>query len=448
VPTFTVYNELTVLLTATLAAVGLLLLLDRGGPWPSTRGWLRRALDRVVAPSTVDRFPGWPIAAAVAAGYSVITGFDLATGLYNCHGTGGAADLVGLLHSGRAFWSGANPFTVPDCGSPITVPYGLAAVLLDALGSLGGAAGISAVWGTVAVAVVPLVWWLGGRDRLYLTLAVALSPIYFPLVSSQIDGASNAIVPVTVLLTLLLLRRSEPLAQAIGGFLSSARFPTLVPVVASAGPGRRRWVAGVTGLAAFAAVTGVAYARWGSAFYSVVFASQLGRRSFSLNLYGVLLDHGALPSATWIEGLQAALLLAVTGYAFFRATSPLRAAAIGLTGFALLTPFLSFSILVSLLPVALVGARARWWLWGIAVVGPMNYDLALNVLAWDRGFYLPTDLLDVLLTALLLGLLIDLVREADPVGRTGAPPDGSASAASPGDPSVEVDPHLASRNEA
>jgi hypothetical protein len=446
VPTFTVYNGLTVLLTATLATVSLLVLLDRGGPWASTRGWLRRALSRVVAPATVDRFPWWPIATTVAAGYAAIVAFDLATGLYQCHGTGGAADLLGLLRSGQAFWAGGNPFTVPDCGTPITVPYGLAAVLLDAVGSLGGMAGIAAVWGAVAVAIVPLVWRLGGPDRRYLTLVVALSPIYFPLVSSQIDGASNAIVPVTVLVTLVLLARSEPLAQAVGGFLSSARFPTLFPVLASAGPGRRRWLAGLVGLATFAGATAIAYARWRSAFFEIVFSSQLGRRSFSLNLYGILLNHGLLPSATWVEAVQAVLLLAVVGYAFWRAATPLEAAAIGLTGFALLTPFLSFSILVSLLPVALVGARARWWLWGIGLVGAMNYDLALNVLAWDRGFYGPTDVLDGVLTVLLLGLLVDLVRRADHPRRAGAAP-GLGAPGSAGATAAQVEPHLAPGDE-
>jgi hypothetical protein len=452
---FTLYNGLTVLLTAVLAAGSGVLLLDRSTPDGRWHGVVSRTLQRWLGRTALERLDWRPIALVVAIGYAAIAGFDLATGLYNCHGNGGAADLIGLLHSGRAFWTGSDPFTVPDCGASITVPYGLAAILLDAVGSLGGMVGIAAVWGVVAVAVIPLIWSVAGADRRYVTVVVATLPIYFPLISSQIDGASNAIVPVAVLLSLVLAARSEPLAQALGGFLSSARFPSLFPVVALAGPSRRRFLGAATALAAFGAAMAVAYAVWGSEFYRVVFGSQLTRRSFSLNVYGVLLDHGWLPTAEWIVGLQAALTLAVMGYAFFRARSALAAAAITLTGFALLTPFLSFSILVSLLPIVLVGTRARWWLWGTAVVGAMNYDLALNVLAWQRGLYAPTDILDVLLTALLLGLFIELVKgtaHASPSQRGRESLDrsatGGASAAGPGVASGrEVEAHFAARLE-
>ncbi len=106
--------------------------------------------------------------------------------------------------------------------------------------------------------------------------------------------------------------------------------------------------------------------------------------------------------------LQAGLTLAVTIAAFFVARSALRSAAITLTGVALVTQFLSFNILAGLLPVGLVGHRPRWWLWAVATVGAMNYDVALNVLAWNDGIFWPTELLDALLTILLLGLFLEL----------------------------------------
>ena len=81
-----------------------------------------------------------------------------------------------------------------------------------------------------------------------------------------------------------------------------------------------------------------------------------------------------------------------------------------LVGFALITPFLSFTILIWLLPVALLGLRAQWWLWGVALVGSLNYDLALNVWAWDDGVSWPSMAFDVVLTVLLLVLFVELWR--------------------------------------
>jgi hypothetical protein len=95
------------------------------------------------------------------------------------------------------------------------------------------------------------------------------------------------------------------------------------------------------------------------------------------------------------------------------------AAVLLLVGFALLTPFLSYNILIWLLPVALLGARACWWLWGVAFVGSLNYDLALNVWAWDDGITWPSMVLDVVLTALLLLLFVELWRRELATGRNG-----------------------------
>jgi len=98
-----------------------------------------------------------------------------------------------------------------------------------------------------------------------------------------------------------------------------------------------------------------------------------------------------------------------------------------LVGFALLTPFLSFNILVWLLPVALVGARARWWLWSVAIVGSVNYDLALNVWYWDDGVGWPSMIFDVVLTALLLGMFVDLWRGELAAQQAGTTPPASTS---------------------
>ena len=410
--TFTLYNGLTVLLTVVLAAVSLALLLERSAPGRPGARIVSRTAGRFAGPGAFRRWTWVHVAAVVAAGYALVVGFDLATGLYACHPGTGTADLLAMVDSGRAFWAGGNPFTVTDCGASVAIPYGLAAVLLDAAGSLGGAAGVAAVWGIVALALVPLVWLLAEDDRRYLTLVAAVSPIYFPLVSSQIDGASNAIVPVAVLLAVLLARRPDAFGPIVGGFLSTARFPSMFAVLASSGARPRRFLLAGIAVVTFVTVTGLTYARWGAAFVDVVFLSQVSRHSFSLNAFGILLNAHALPGGMALPVAQAVLTLGIVVAAFLTVRSPLRSAAIALTGVALLTQFLSFSILLWLLPVVLVGQRERWWLWGIALVGAMNYDLALNVVGSGWGIYWPTDLLDAVLTALLVGLFVDLWRGA------------------------------------
>ncbi len=431
---FTVYNGLSVAITAVFAVIGLLMLLDRSPPGSRWRGVLSDRARRLLGPGGIARITWVPIALAAAVGYAAVVGFNLSVGLYACHGTSGSADLVGMYHSGQAFWGGRDPFNVPDCGgSTIQVPYGLTAVILDALGSLGGLAGTSAVWGLVAVALVPLAWFSTDGDRRYLTLFLAFSPVYFPLVSGQIDGASNAITPVAVLTAVILGARSEKIGGALGGVLATARFPSLFPILAAMGGFRRRFLGAAVAAATFGAVTAVAYLVWRSQFLDVVFLSQVNRRSFSLNAWGILFDHGWLPASTGVSLLQAGLTLAVTVAAFFIARSALRSAAITLTGVALVTQFLSFNILAGLLPVGLVGHRPRWWLWAVATVGAMNYDVALNVLAWNDGIYWPTELLDALLTVLLVGLFVELWkggRATSPAPSAGPGGDGATAARS------------------
>lgn len=430
---YTLYNGLDLALTIVLALLSLGALLVRGPSEYRLCRWTKRWADRLFPTRVLDRLR-WPaVALVVGVAYAVIAAFDLATGLYGCSGSATTSDPVALLRSGQAFWSGGNPFVVQDCGVTTTIPYGLAAVLVNALGSLGGPAGISAAWGLLGVVLVPLVWWATPvGDRRYVLVFVALLPLYLPLVASQIDGASNAIVPLAVLATIVLSRRSGRLAEVVGGFLSTARFPTLFPVLATRGSERRWFVGALLALTTFGAVTALTYARWGSSFYRTVFEGQVNRRSFSLNLYGVLLDHAALPTGTDIVVLQATLIVLVTGFAFFLVRDPLRAAAVALVGFALLTPFLSFSILLALLPVALVGQRERWWLWGAGIVAAVNYDLALSFFAWQGGSVLPTDVLDVVLTVILLALFYELVRRRrEPLGASGGAGTAPARAGPP-----------------
>ncbi len=403
------FNLVTWGVFGALSILSVLLLL-----YPSDRGarlrpWVLHQLRRLSRRSDVDWLDWRPLLVTGAVAFAAVSAYGLLNGLYGCHPSG-VSDPIGVLNSGRAFWAGQDPFTVSDCGGTIQVPYGLAAVLIDAIGSLGGLPGIYAIWGAIGLSLLPLTWALGGGERRMVTLFVATSPLFAPLISTQIDGATNAIVPVTVLLSIYLARRSEGWAMIAGGFLSTARFPNVLAILGAAGKLSRRVLAVAAGVASFAVATAIAYAAWGPGFVGPVFLNQIGRRSFSLNLYGIFLLGNALPSSLLIEGVEGVLTLSLLVFAVIRGRSAIHSAAIVLVGFALLTPFLSFNILVWLLPVALMGARARWWLWGITVVGSINYDLALNLWFWGDGVAWPSAVLDAVLTVLLLALLVELAR--------------------------------------
>ena len=416
------FNAVTWGVFAALSALNFLVLLYRTERGAGLRPAVLRALRRVSGRDDLRWLDWQPLLVAAVIAFACVSAYGILSGQYGCHPPG-VSDPIGVLNSGRAFLAGQNPFYVSDCGGHLEIPYGIAAVLVSAVGSFGGLTGLYVVWGAVALSLLPLAWLAGGDDRQYITVFVATSVLLVPLVSSQIDGATNAIVPVTVLLSLYLAGRSELLAAAVGGFLSTARFPNLLPILGQTGSfPRRRYLSFAAGLLVFAAVTGLCYARWGSDFLGPVFLKQLGRRSFSLNVYGILLFQNWLPSNLVVEGVQVAATVALVLAVFFLVRSQVRAVAIVLVGFALLTPFLSFNILVWLLPVALAGARARWWLWSVAFVGSINYDLALNVWAWDDGVTWPSMVFDVVLTGLMLALFVDLWREERASRRGAAPP--------------------------
>jgi hypothetical protein len=408
------FNEATWSVFAGFAALNLVVLLYTTKT--SIGHWLRlhsgRFVRRLSGRSDLPWLDWKPFTVAAAIGFAAVAAYGILGGQYGCHPPA-VSDPMGVLASGKAFWVGADPFQVVDCGgkTPL-IPYGAAAVFLDALGSLGGLAGIYVVWGAVAVSILPLTWAVAGPARRCVLLYTATSVLFVPLVCSQIDGATNAIVPVTLLFALYLAPRSEILGAAVSGFLSTARFPNLFPLLGETGVSqRRRFITlGIT-LASFGIFTSITYLVWGSEFLGPVFLYQIGRRWFSLNLFGIALLWNTLPPALLIEAGQAALTILLVIVVLWRVRRPLAAAAIILTGICLLTSFLSFDFLIWLLPIALIGARARWWLWGIAGIGSLNYVLALNVWAWRDGIIWPSAILDGILTALLLGLFVDLWRQ-------------------------------------
>jgi hypothetical protein len=351
--------------------------------------------------------PVLSLSAAVCFAMVVIVGGIL--GGYECT-SAGPPDIITLVTSGRAFWSGGNPFTISACGvSGNPVPAGMASVLLDAIGSLGGPVGILVVWGAVSVAIVPLLWTLGGPQRALATVFVLLSFVYMPIVAVQIDGASLALVPFTVLLVLYIARKGWGRAAAVGGFLATGRFPALFPVMGATGRARsRRVLALVISVAVFGAITLLCVAIYGSDFTGPVFLIQFNRGGLALNYWGILEGLGWVKPSTALTVVQAVLTLGLVGACWMWARTELGAVAIVLTGTLLLAQFLSFNELVFLVPVALLGSRPRWWIWAIGIVGSTNFFIGMRSLG---GVPIFSYVLDLFLTGLLLGLLIDLVRK-------------------------------------
>ena len=406
----TTLDLVNALAIAALAAAGLALLLVKEGARTEAPGGVDRLRLRLARWAVLLRLDWKTITIAAGVVYALALGSAFASGISPCPSGQGPSDLATYLASGRAFLTGGNPFTVMTCGALIPVPYGIAAVLVNAVGSLGGEVGIAAVWGGVALAVLPLTWWVAGPDRRYVTLVVATSVLFLPLATGQIDGASNLLLPVAVLATLALARRGAPMAAAVGGFLSTGRFPGLFPILGASGSTRKPFRSALAAVATFGGVTVATYAVYGSAFARPVFLDQVARRSFSLNAYGVLLHQGWLPSSPTVAALQAAGTLALIAVVAWRARTPLGAATITLTGLALLSQFLSFNILGWLLPVAIVGTRPRWWLWAIGIVGTVDYDLGYLYWGSALGVWWPYEVMDVVLTVLLLQLFVELWR--------------------------------------
>ncbi|HYA54716.1 MAG TPA: hypothetical protein VEG42_03840, partial [Thermoplasmata archaeon] len=304
------YNAVTWLVLGALAAVNLLVLVFRASWGSGVRPWVRRALRGISGRSDLRWLDWQPLFVAAGIAFACVSAYGILSGQYGCRP--GGSDPITILNSGKAFWAGASPFQVSQCNHTGEIPYGLAAILLTAIGSLGGMPGVYLVWGLVAVSIVPLCWRVAGPDRQYVTVFVGTSVLFVPIICSQVDGATNAIVPAAVLLSLYLAGRSEILSAAVGGFLSTARFPNLLPILGETGAfRRRRFIAFATAVAAFTAVTALTFAVWGQSFLNIVFFQQLGRRSFSVNLYGIFLLSNSLPGGDGIEALEATLTLAL-----------------------------------------------------------------------------------------------------------------------------------------
>lgn len=397
---------------AAIALVGNFLVV--GYHWSRTP-WVRRFADginrRLLHRSDyrwVDLRLLLPVVAVVFAVTAVVQ-----SGPVSC--ASGTDDVGVYWASGRQFLSGGNPFAVASCGHVVLVPYGLPAVLLDALGSLGGRPGVFAVWLLVAASLLWLLGRLGVERRGTVVAYAATSVLYLPLVCGQIDGANNAIVPVAVLAPLVVMSRGWMRAGVVGGILASIKFPSLAPIAAAASTrGARGWMGIAASVTAFGAVSGITYLAYRSNYLGSVVLSQLGRSDFSLNEFGFLAPNGLGVPGVGLLGVQAGALLAVLVFVAVRRWEPTAAAGLMLLALTLATQFLSFNFLIWLLPVALLGDAARRWLYLVGLIGTVDYLVALGILDWNYGIVWPSELLAGAITLALVGLAVRLVRDHDP----------------------------------
>lgn len=389
--------------------------------FPAFRAWVDRNVVGRLRSLSTWRWD-WRVV-AVALGVVFVTAAFVQSGPIAC--SNGEDDTLALLQSGRNFLSGGNPFVTIQCGHTLHVPYGIASVLICALGSFGGRVGIWLVWNLVALALIPLTWFLAAEHRWYATIFVATSMLYTPLVIGSIQGGHSAVVPVTALLGVWLAVRRNPVAGAVGGFLSTVKFPSLFPLWGGLlGVGPHRWRELAISVAVFGALSLVVGLIWGGYAYDLLFTQQLARADFSINEFGVLIPLGAMPPPLVSEVIQGAALLAALVFVHLRRWSAVPAIALLTVVVALVAQRFTANFMIWLLPVALLGPAYSRWIFALGAVGELNATFALPACT-STGACAFTEGLSALFGLLLLLLLIMILSES---ARFSAPRSGAAAA--------------------
>jgi hypothetical protein len=376
--------------------------------------------------TTVDRLQGWltgrpdwnwvrlwhlmlPLAVIAAANIS-----------WNVSMAHCSDDSFAILMSGQAALHGHDPFAVAFCGEPYTtqIPYGLAAVSLNALGALSGSIlGIWLVWELLALAVVPLVWSIAGEARRYASVLAATSVLYLPNITTNL-GIENVIVAVSVLLMVYALkppRRRGLFLEGVAAFLSTARFPALFPLLgSSASSGDRRWPHLILVLGVFLGAVGLSLWLWGWDAVQVVYLGQFARaNSESENLFALLIHEGWVQPSLTAAAIQGGGLLFFVLFVHVRRYSTLASCALPLIGVMMLSQYLNYHFLAWLVPLVLMGASVNWWLLAYGAVAAVDENVLYWYLALDRGVWWPYELCGILLLALLVCLLITIVRDEE-----------------------------------
>ncbi len=395
--------------------------------WPRAAAF-RAAVDRVlVRPlGSLRRIPwDWRVVAVVLGVVFVLAAW-IQSAPIPC--SAGEDDTLALLQSGQNLLAGINPFVTFQCGHSVHVPYGIASVLLDALGSLGGRVGIWLVWNAVALSLIPLTWALAVRERWYATLVVATTPVFAPLVVGSIQGGHSAIVPVTALLGIWLALRRNPAAGAVAGLLSTVKFPSLFPFWGGlSGTGRVRWRELAISIVVFGGLSLMVGLVWGNYAYSLLFSQQLTRADLSINEFGVLIPLHMMPPSDVLIAVQGLALLAGIVFVHLRRWSAVPAVALLTVIVALVAQRFTENFLIWLVPVALLGPAYGRWLFALGAVGILDATVALPMCQQSGacGF---SEGLGGLFGVGLLALLILILREWSPQ----FPGRGASAAPGPG----------------
>jgi hypothetical protein len=418
------------LLFAVAFALNLLVLLYR---FPRAPG-VRRGVDRLWRALTGDgdwnRLRLWHLLLPLTA----LTVGNIAWNLATVHCS---EDSFAILASGQAFLHGQNPFLINFCGSTggEQIPYGLAEVLLNGLGATAGAVfGVWIVWQALALAVVPLVWFVAGPDHRYVSVLVATSVLYLPNIATNI-GVENAVVPVSVLLMLYAMTIPGGKGGAwkgVSAFLSTARFPAVFPLLGSSAPMRRgRAVQLAIVLGVFLGCALASYLAWGWSAIEIVYVGQFSRvPAESLNLFALLLTQGWVHPSLATAAVQGAGLLALVGVVQWRRYSAPAACALPLLGVFFFTQYLSFHFVLWIVPLLLLGDRIRWAVLAFSALAFVDETYVLWYVAEVRNVWWPYELFGVLLAALLVAMIVQIVRdeEARRTAPDAAPPAAVATA--------------------
>ena len=373
---------------------------------PGLQRWVDEHLLRRLAEVRGIRWD-WRVVTLVLGGVFIVAAF-VQSGPIAC--SAGEDDTLALLQSGRNLLTGANPFVTFQCGHSVDVPYGIASVLLDAVGSLGGRVGIWLVWNLVALLLVPLTWVLATAQRWYATMFVATSMLYAPLVVGSIQGGHSAIVPATALLGVWLALRKNPAAGTLAGFLSTVKFPSLFPFWGGlAGTGPARWRELFVSGAVFGALSLIVGFVWGSYAYQLLFTQQLTRVDFSINEFGVLIPLNAVPPALVQEAIQGVALLAALVFVYRRRWPAIPALALLTVVVGLVAQRFTQNFMIWLLPVALLGPRYSRWVFALGAVGVLDAAVALPACT-STGTCVYSEALAGLFGLILLILLVMMLR--------------------------------------
>jgi hypothetical protein len=393
-------------------ALNFLVLAYRSAAFPS----LRERLDRFQRWATGRPDWSWIRLWHLVAALSVVMAVNIAFNVSTVHC---ANDSLAALASGRAVLHGGDPFSVSECGmTNYAMPYGLAEVVVNTIGTLSGVVlGIWVAWQLLALTIVPLVWYVGGDDRRYAAILTSCSVLYLPNIATNI-GVENEIVAVSVLVMLYALqspRRGGTWLKALAAFLSTARFPALFPLLGTSSSGRfNRWIHAFVVLGVFLGSIALSVALWGRDAINVVYLGQFTRNSQeTFNQFSLLIREGWVHPSLALAAVSGGGILLLVLFVNVRRYSALPAVALPLLGVMLFSQYLTFHFVVWIVPIALLGSRVNWALFVYGTLAYFDEAFAYWYLALDKGIWWPYEVTGVVTAAVLVYLIYIIARDEE-----------------------------------